>query len=140
MFGDIIMSMIPQSYHEKKLNEREKRIVVRSMGFWEKNLTRPELIRNPLFEIMTKLRDINNQRAQRLYEDRIEEFDQVHNEFKKYLSDNKIKYDKGTDLLINKKTGMLHNRFTDEFNQLKVDAYQSGDIAWISKHLSLIHI
>ena len=135
--SDMIMSMIPQSYHEKKLNEREKRIVVRSMGFWEKNLTRPELIRNPLFEIMTKLRDINNQRAQRLYEDRIEEFDQVHNEFKKYLSDNKIKYDKGTDLLINKKTGMLHNRFTDEFNQLKVDAYQSGDIAWIAKHFKI---
>ena len=135
--SDLVVAMIPNSYIEQSLEGRADKVVVRSLSWWDRNLTRPELIDNPLFNIMTKLRDLNNQRAQRLYEERIKEFDDKHKRFKDYAKDSGLSYNQATSLLIDKSKGMLWNRFTDEFNQAKENAILSDDDKWVRDHFEI---
>ncbi len=132
--ADILIEMMPKTFQEEALEAKKKRVVVPAMSLNQRLFESPELIENPLFKIFTRYKELNNQRSLALYEERMKEFDGVHAAFKQFLDQSGLSYNKGTDLLIDKKNGMLWTRFTEEFNELKVDAIQENDDRWMKEH------
>lgn len=138
--NDMVMALIPKSYKSYGANDSEPgRVTVPKLNFWEQNLTNPDLISNPLFEIMIHLKNRNNQRGQRLYEERIKSFTKAHNAFRKYAEDSGLSYKQATFKLINRQTGLLYSRYNQQFTADRNLALSTNDFSWMRENHYIVN-
>lgn len=133
--NNMILQLIPKTYKQTESNLEGSVVVVPELSYNDRWFSRPELINNPLFEIMISIKNRNNQRGQRLFEQRIRKFTEIHNNFNKYSETNGLGYDKTVDLILDrKKTGQLHSKYTKEFDKAIKNALSFNDIVWMKKY------
>lgn len=129
--SELVIALVPPTSVEKQTGTAKKKLVVESLGFWDRWATRSELIDNPLFKIFNKVKDFAEQKTLRQYEERMKSYQKTHDDFLTYVNNSKMSYKEAVGLLVDTEIGMLHKRFVDDFYARKEDALQNQDAAWM---------